>query len=230
MLVLCRSRSSVVIAALALLLPLLTSCGEDPPPPPAAPVGPFFTDTFDDGAPLPRTWNESRGDLSIADFNTAPSGGKVLQARATAPQRKEALLHKNLKPNAAIKELTCRIIVNLTKFGGQSPLSVIRIDVGGGAVLLDLKSDEWSTFGRFGTQEFREGAKREINGFLTTIISIESTGRIVVTFGGDERVKHIDVKSAPIDLRGGAIELGLLAPPLDVDTEAVFDDVECSQR
>ena len=222
--------SRLSAAAMVIVALMMSACGEDDPPPPSAPVGPFFTDAFDDGSPLPRTWTESRGDLTIADLPGAPSGGKVLQARASAPQRKEALLHKNLKPNAAIKELTCRVIVNLTKFGGQAPISVVRIDVGGGYVLLDLKSDEWSMFGRFGAQEFRDGSKRAISGFLTTVIRIEGTGRIVGTFAGDEKVKHIDVKTSPIDLRGGSIELGLLAPPLDIDTEAVFDDVECSQR
>jgi len=206
------------------------SCADDPPPPAVAPAGPFFNDAFDDDAAMPRTWDEARGELTVAAIANAPSGGRALQARSAAP-RKEALLHKTLKPNAAIKKLTCRATINLTKIGGPNPVGVMRIDVAGGYVLVDLKADAWNAFGRFGGQEFSQGKSLEItNRWLTVVVALENTGRIVVTFAGDERVEHIDVKRTPIDVKTSSIEVGLLAPPIDFDAEAAFDDVECRQE
>lgn len=204
---------------------LLVACSDDEPAPAPRPSGPLFTETFDDDAPLPRGWGSQRGDLALVD---GPSGGRVLRAQAIAPRRVEAVLSRSVVA-AGASSLSCRVSVVLSKSAGSTPQSIVRIEVGGGAVFLDLQPNAWRIFGKFGTQEFAEGARREVLGrWSTAVLRIDKTGKIVVTFDGDERVKIVDVKTRPIDLARSTIELGVFAPPNDVDTEASFDDVSCS--
>lgn len=206
------------------------ACSSEEPPPPQVPTEPLFVDAFDDGAPMPRGWSSTHGDLTVIDARGAPSGPKALRAQSVG-RRAEALAHVDLKPSSVAKEISCRFSVNPVKLASTNLLSVARLDVAGGAILFDLTDTEWRIFGRFGTQQITEGnASSSTSGRWHEItIRLTSAGKIVVTFDSDQRVANADIKQNPINIHTASLELGVLSPPNDVDVEAHFDNVECTQ-
>jgi len=222
--------SAVAFATSTFVAASAPGCASEEPAPAPTFTSPLFTDAFDDAAPLPRGWGSARGDVSLDADPGAPSGGRVLRARALAPQRKEAALARALSATGATS-LTCRLAVNLEKSSGKSPQTVVRIDVLGGVVFIDLLEPGWRLFGKFAGQEFAEGSARPSKSrWATASVTIENTGKIVAVFDGEERIKHIDVKAAPLDVAKASIEIGVFAPPADTDTEAAFDDVQCTAK
>lgn len=224
------TKLSGALLGLSMLSASTLGCASEEPAAAPAFTSPLFTDAFDDAAPLPRGWGSVRGDVSVDADPSAPSGGRVLRARALAPQRKEAGLTRSLSAPGATS-ITCRLVVNLQKSSAKSPQTVMRIDVLGGVVFLDLLEPGWRLFGKFAGQELAEGSERPSKArWAASSVTVENTGKIVAVFDGEERVRHIDVKVSPIDVSKGSIEIGVFAPPSDTDTEASFDDVQCTAK
>lgn len=217
------SRLATVLIGTALLV-ACSSDDEAKPPPPFK--GELFTDSFDDPAPLPHGWDVVRGNVVLA---AGPSGGQVLQARAVSPKHEESTLKRSMVAKGSTS-ITCRLSVALSKTGGTTGQSVARIDVLGGAVILDLQPNAWRMFGKIGGgQDFADGAQRPVlEKWSVVTLRIENSGKVVINFDGDERVQHVDVKNTPIDVAKSSIELGLFAPPKEIDSEVSFDDVSCS--
>jgi hypothetical protein len=208
-------------------LSLCVSCSSDPEPAPEPPKQ-LFSDSFDDPAPLPRGWTSGRGSVSLIDVPDAPSPPRAFDAQSVLP-RTEALLHRDLVIEPGAVKLTCRFMVKLTRYGGNTPLTVARIDVANGAVLFDLKPDEWQAYTKIGSQQYADGNKAAvIDHYVAVVIAIGNDGAIVASLNGDQVVRHADVKASPIDVTRSSLEIGLLQPPGDADTEALFDDVSCT--
>lgn len=216
------------LAALALAL----GCASSDPAPPPAPTPPLFEDAFDGPAAFPAGWDSVTGDIVAIDAPDARSGGKVVRAQSLTTAPRDALARKSLRPTAAeVQGVTCTFQVKLVRLAGTSPLTVGRVDVGGGALLFDLEPQGWRVFGRFGTQEISERGARPVLGVWGKVsLTIEGTGKIVVRYEDEERIKHVDASAAPLDPRRAAIEIGLASPALDGNTEAHFDDVVCATK
>lgn len=215
----------------SLLLGLfVVACASDPAPPPPAPGGPLFQDAFDGPGAFPAGWDSTNGDVSVVDAPDAPSGGKALRAQSLTSRPRDALALKTLKSPGSTS-LTCSFAVKLAKYGGDSQLTVGRLDIAGGALLFDLKPDGWHFFGRFGTQEIADSGPGQLLGKWSVVkITLESTGNVVVVFDGEQRIKRVDTAATPLDASRGALELGLASPPAVADTEALYDDVVCTSR
>jgi hypothetical protein len=222
----------VTRSACLLLGLVVAACASDPAPPPPPPSGPLFADAFDGPAAFPAGWDSANGDVSVVDAPDAPSGGKALRAQSLTTRPRDALALKTLKATAVgATSLTCSFAVKLAKYGGDSQLTVGRLDIAGGALLFDLKPDAWHFFGRFGAQEIADGGTGQLLGKWSVVkITLESSGNVVVSFDGDERIKRVDTNATPLDASRGALELGLAAPPAIADTEALYDDVVCTSR
>lgn len=221
-----RSAAVVPLIGAVAIASLLAACSSDEPPPPT-PTGTFFNDSFEDGAPIPRGWDSTHGDMSIASGH--------LVARATDKNRgKEAAMRKALAPPAGAKSIKCLVAVNLTRaqVDPKNKQTVVRVDVSGGSMLFDIEPDGWNVFGTFGKQEFGDGAKIDVHDrFATISILVANTGNVVWSLDNDApHVHHVDIKEAPIDVTKAAIEIGVFSPPPATDVTAMFDDVVCSNE
>lgn len=221
-----RIAAFVVPRMIGAVAALLAACSSDEPPPPT-PTGTFFSDSFEDGAPIPHGWDSSHGDMSIASGH--------LVARATDKNRgKEAAMRRALAPPAGAKSIKCLVAVNLARaqVDPKNKQTVVRVDVSGGSMLFDIEPDGWNVFGTFGKQEFGDGAKIDVHDrFATISILVANTGNVVWSLDNDApHVHHVDIKDAPIDVTKAAIEVGVFSPPPATDVTAMFDDVVCSNE
>lgn len=210
-----------------LVLALLVACSSDTEPPPPKPTL-LFSDAFVDAGP-PKSWDATKGTVAVIGVSDAPSPPNALDVKSAAPKGGEGSVAKTLKPTqTGSRSVTCNFSVKLAKLTSTTPLSVARMDVGGGALFLDLTPDGWQAFGQFSSQ-IGDGAKAPVlNTWNPVSLTVEDTGKIVFTFAGVQKVVHVDVKATPIDVGTTTLTLGLLEPPADSDTEALFDDVSCS--
>jgi hypothetical protein len=206
-------------------------CSSEEAPLPPAPVT-LVSESFD-RAPDLRGWDETRGDVAMIDAPDARSAPRVLRAQSLNPKRVAATVRKVFKgATSAAKLVECTFSLKVSKLAVDANVTSARIDVGGGAVLMDLKGEEWRIYGTFGRDDaFSEGGRLPVVGpWRSVSIAVEAAGRITMEYGGDQRVKVVDVKRSPIDITQGSLEIGLIAPPATSDVEAQFDDVTCTAR
>jgi hypothetical protein len=226
--------------------PDASPAGDDasiPPPPPVPPAPPppppsdggtdsgdpvVFSDSFDDGMPLPRLWSSVHGAPAIASASDAPSAPAFLETTADGDGGTATFLQVNV-PTPGATRISCSFAVQLVQGSPQNFVVTASLTGADGIyVRLDLTDGEWHYYGQYpnGGELSGQLFRKMLGVWSRASLTMESSGMVTVVVNDERLVSSIP----PFGVGQLTFRAGILQTIAGDTLVTRYDDVRCTAR
>jgi hypothetical protein len=227
--------------------PDASHAGDDAPATPPAPPGPLpppapppldagtdasdpvvFSDTFDDGVPLPRSWSSVHGAPLLASVSDAPSAPAVLETTVDGDGGTTTFLQVDV-PTPAATRISCSFAVQLVQGSPENFTVTASLEGENGVyVRLDLDDGEWHYYGQYSkTGEYGGQLFRKMIGvWARASLTLETNGTVTVIVNDERLVSTIP----PFGVGQLTFRAGILNTIAGNTLVTRYDDVRCTAR